>query len=150
MATATFTPNPNDDSEMWIERAAFENSAFRIWHLMFFCLSGFVSLGKLQTPTKTILSPRYQGQWCIQFSVVLVCCCARFRIPRTKQDIEADYMRKKLAKKFSERLRLIQNQDMDSLDLKKALDLVQQDYADEKLNIHLKVFDSRRPLVSIT
>lgn len=44
---ASFRPNPNAESELWIERAAFENSMFRIWHLMFFAFSGFVALSKL-------------------------------------------------------------------------------------------------------
>lgn len=52
------------------------------------------------------------------FTVILICCCVKIRIPRTKQEIEADYQRKLIARKFRQRLTLIQNQDMDSLDLK--------------------------------
>lgn len=73
------------------------------------------------------------------FPVILMCCCFKFRIPRTKQDIEADYQRKKLAAKFRERLKLIQNQDMDSLDLKRALEIIQEDYKEANENIELRV-----------
>lgn len=54
------------------------------------------------------------------FLVVLICCCIRIRVPRTKQEIEADYHRKKLADKFRQRLKLIKNQDMDALDLERG------------------------------
>lgn len=52
--------------------------------------------------------------------MILICCCVRIRIPRTKQQIEADYRRKKLTEKFRQRLKLIQNQDMDALDLQQG------------------------------
>ncbi|KAG5875910.1 hypothetical protein JTB14_028673 [Gonioctena quinquepunctata] len=93
---ATFYANPNEENELWIERAAIEGSRFRIWHYIFFCFSAF-----------TII-------------VVLVCCCVKLRVPRTKQEIEADYCRKKLAEKFRVRLKSIQNQDMDALDLERG------------------------------
>lgn len=51
---------------------------------------------------------------------VLICCCVKIRVPRTKQEIEADYQRKKITSKFTERLKHIQNQDMDALDLKRG------------------------------
>ena len=54
------------------------------------------------------------------FSVIFLCCCFRFRIPRTKQEIEADYLRKKLTKKFQKHLRVIQNSEMDNMDLKRG------------------------------
>ncbi|KAJ8983638.1 hypothetical protein NQ317_019557 [Molorchus minor] len=92
---ATFYANPNDENEPWIERAAISGYDFRIWHYIFFCFSAFTVL------------------------VVLICCCIKIRIPRTKQEIEADYMRKKLAEKFRQRLKLVQNQEMDDLDLQK-------------------------------
>lgn len=44
----------------------------------------------------------------------------KIRVPRTTQEIEANYRRKKLAEKFKERLMLIQNQDMDDVDLKRG------------------------------
>lgn len=47
----------------------------------------------------------------------MLCCCVRFRIPRTKQDIEADYQRKKLARKFRQQLARIQNAELDDMDL---------------------------------
>jgi hypothetical protein len=62
------------------------------------------------------------------FSVIFLCCCVRFRIPRTKEEIEADYVRKKIARKFRRHLRLIQNADMDEMDLKRALDRVRAEF----------------------
>ncbi|RZC40227.1 transmembrane inner ear expressed protein [Asbolus verrucosus] len=109
---ATFYANPNDTHDPWIEQAAF--NGFRNWHLMFFCFSSLVVL------------------------VILICCCLKFRIPRTKQEIEGDYRRKKLAEKFQERLRQIQNQDMDVLDLQQALKLIQEDFDQENAKIALE------------
>ncbi|KAF5291414.1 hypothetical protein FQR65_LT01725 [Abscondita terminalis] len=102
---ASFKPNPNTDSEIWIERPISEELSFRIWHLIFFCFSGIVVL------------------------VILICCCIKVRVPRTKQEIEADYQRKKIAMKFREKLKLIQNQEMDAMDLKR--DIIQEDLSKE-------------------
>lgn len=53
--------------------------------------------------------------------VVLLCCCFRFRIPRTKQEIEADYQRRKIVKKFRKRIQKFENAEMDGeMDLKKG------------------------------
>lgn len=54
------------------------------------------------------------------FTVVLLCCCVNFRIPRTKQEIEADYIRKQIARKFRRRLHLIPDSEMDEIDLIKG------------------------------
>lgn len=54
------------------------------------------------------------------FPVIFFCCCIKFRIPRTKQEIEADYIRKKITRKFKKQLKLIHNADMDEMDLKKG------------------------------
>ncbi|CAG9865273.1 unnamed protein product [Phyllotreta striolata] len=107
---ATFYANPNEENEIWIEQAAFD-SRFRVWHYIFFCFSAFT------------------------IAVVLFCCCVKIRVPRTKQEIEADYCRKKLAGKFRHRLKLIKNQDMDTMDLERALQIIQDDYAEEKSKI---------------
>jgi len=53
-------------------------------------------------------------------AVIMVCCCIRFRIPRTKQEIEADYQRKQITKKFREKLQQIKNSEMDDMDLQKG------------------------------
>lgn len=50
--------------------------------------------------------------------VVMVCCCFRFRIPRTKQQIEADYQRRKITNKFRQQLETIQDSKMDAMSLK--------------------------------
>ncbi|XP_063982486.1 transmembrane inner ear expressed protein [Diachasmimorpha longicaudata] len=57
--------------------------------------------------------------------VIGLCCCIRFRVPRTKQNIEADYVRKKLTKNFRRELSKISNGEMDEMNLRKALEKVQ-------------------------
>ncbi|CRK86554.1 CLUMA_CG000191, isoform A [Clunio marinus] len=66
--------------------------------------------------------------------IVLLCCCFRFRIPRTKQEIEADYQRRKIVKKFRKRIQKFENCEMDAeMDLKKAaLEKIRADFANEK------------------
>ena len=49
-----------------------------------------------------------------------LCCCIRFRIPRTKQEIEADWIRKKITKNFRTELSKISDKEMDKMDLKKG------------------------------
>ncbi|XP_063238341.1 uncharacterized protein LOC134539920 [Bacillus rossius redtenbacheri] len=82
----------------WLEQPLV--GGFRTWHIMFLSFASLLAL------------------------VVLLCCCLRFRIPRTKQEIEADYVRKKIARRFQKQLQSIANSDMDDMDLKKALDRV--------------------------
>ncbi|KAK5641814.1 hypothetical protein RI129_010361 [Pyrocoelia pectoralis] len=108
---ASFQPNPNKETEIWIEKPISDDLGFRIWHLLFFCFSGVILL------------------------VILICCCIKIRVPRTKQEIEADYQRKKIAVKFREKLKLIQNQEMDAMDLKRALEIIQEDLRNEHQNI---------------
>uniref|UniRef100_A0A7G3B2X2 Transmembrane inner ear expressed protein n=2 Tax=Lutzomyia longipalpis TaxID=7200 RepID=A0A7G3B2X2_LUTLO len=82
------------DEPEWLEDEAL--GGFRVWHLIFLSASGALSL------------------------IIVLCCCFRFRIPRTKQDIEADYQRRKIARKFRERLACIHNSEMDAMDLQKG------------------------------
>ncbi|KAL5286032.1 hypothetical protein ACFFRR_007611 [Megaselia abdita] len=97
-------------SDSWLEQELIEG--FRVWHVL------AIGFG-------TALA-----------FVILGCCCCRFRIPRTKQEIEADYKRKQLAKKFKEKLILISNTDMESMDLQGAVNIIQGEIAREmeKLN----------------
>ncbi|XP_069983697.1 uncharacterized protein [Penaeus vannamei] len=50
------------------------------------------------------------------------CCVFKCRVPRTKQEIEADYIRRQLAQKFHRQLNIINNSEMDEMDLLKALE----------------------------
>lgn len=43
---ATFLPNPNYETEPWIERPAIEGANFRIWHVIFFCFAGCLAISK--------------------------------------------------------------------------------------------------------
>ncbi|CAH0400991.1 unnamed protein product [Chilo suppressalis] len=54
----------------------------------------------------------------------MICCCFRYRIPRTKQQIEADYQRRKITSKFRQQLETIQDSRMDAMSLKDALELL--------------------------
>ncbi|XP_044738633.1 uncharacterized protein LOC123300185 isoform X2 [Chrysoperla carnea] len=57
----------------------------------------------------------------------MVCCCVKIRIPRTKQEIEADYQRKKLTREFQKQLKQIKNEEMDIMDLKRALETIHKE-----------------------
>ncbi|KAF7266613.1 uncharacterized protein LOC143206815 isoform X1 [Rhynchophorus ferrugineus] len=123
--SSTFEANPNGENEPWIEKAAFEGLKFRIWHIMFFCLGAFGIL------------------------VVFFCCCIRIRVPRTKQEIEADYKRTKITGKFRKRLKFISNQDMEAINLQKALEIIIQ--ADYKNNQSVEaLMDPKSPETDTT
>lgn len=78
----------------WLENEAFPG--FRIWQLAGIILSVLLSI------------------------VIGLCCCIRFRVPRTKQEIEADYIRKRITRSFRRELSKISNTEMDEMDLRKG------------------------------
>lgn len=80
--------------EEWLEDEALPG--FRVWQLAGIVLSILLSI------------------------LIGLCCCIRFRVPRTKQEIEADYIRKKITKNFRQELSKINNIEMDDMDLKKG------------------------------
>lgn len=43
---ASFRANPNDENEPWLEKAALDDYGFRVWHIMFFAVTGFFSIRK--------------------------------------------------------------------------------------------------------
>ncbi|XP_002090808.2 uncharacterized protein LOC6529841 [Drosophila yakuba] len=96
----------DDDSdifdEMWLESVVI--AGFRVWHIIAAVLGVLLLI------------------------MIMVCCCIRFRIPRTKQEIEADYQRKQITKKFREKLQQIKNSEMDDMDLQKVCARIQSDY----------------------
>ncbi|CAL8074141.1 unnamed protein product [Orchesella dallaii] len=92
----SFTVNEEEPDE-WLEETVWYG--LRMWHVI------FMSIG-------TVLS-----------FVILLCCCFKFRIPRTKQEIEGDYVRRRIMRKFRKRLKAIQNQELDEMDLKKGATL---------------------------
>lgn len=83
-----------DAVPQWLENEAFPG--FRVWQLAGIILSVLLSI------------------------IVGLCCCIRFRVPRTKQEIEADYIRKKITKSFRNKLSKISNTEMDEMDLQKG------------------------------
>lgn len=125
----------------WLEKESY--GGLRVWHLGFFGFSGFVCVGlwhfsilhhnntfsstsmtfhfvltKIsQTNSKIVLNYWFSH---LLFIVVMLCCCFRFRIPRTKQEIEADYQRRCIARNFRERLANIKNCEMDNMNLQKG------------------------------
>ncbi|KAM3965729.1 uncharacterized protein ACR2FA_000053 [Aphomia sociella] len=90
----------NSEEPEWLEKRIV--GELRLWQIMFLSLAGVASL------------------------IVMVCCCFRFRIPRTKQQIEADYQRRKITSKFRQQLETIQDAKMDAMSLKDALDLLHE------------------------
>ncbi|GAB1869684.1 Transmembrane inner ear expressed protein [Camponotus japonicus] len=95
-----------DAVEQWLENEAF--SGFRVWQLVGIILSILLSI------------------------IVGLCCCIRFRVPRTKQEIEADYIRKRITKSFRNELSKISNTEMDEMDLQKALERIRSDFEDHE------------------
>lgn len=71
----------------WLEQVVFGD--FRIWHIMFSCLG-----------ILTVIA-------------VLLCCLFRCRIPRTKQEIEADYTRRKITKLINTHLTKIKLEELE-------------------------------------
>ncbi|XP_066974345.1 uncharacterized protein [Macrobrachium rosenbergii] len=72
--------------------------SFRRWHVLFLsCLTGLAI-------------------------TMFFCCLFKCRVPRTKQEIEANFVRRNLAKKFHRQLKIIHNSEMDEMDLLKALE----------------------------
>ncbi|CAG4960048.1 unnamed protein product [Parnassius apollo] len=90
----------NSAEPEWLERNVI--GELRVWQILFLCLGGITCL------------------------VVMLCCCFRFRIPRTKQQIEADYQRRKITSKFRQQLKTIQDSKMDAMSLKDALELLHE------------------------
>jgi hypothetical protein len=82
-----------EDTQLW-EKELF--LGIRVWQFVGIVLSVFLSI------------------------IIGLCCCIRFRVPRTKQEIEADYIRKKITRKFRRELSKISNKDMDEMDLQKG------------------------------
>lgn len=80
--------------EEWLEDEAL--AGFRVWQLAGIILSILLSI------------------------LVGFCCCVRFRVPRTKQEIEADFIRKKITRSFRRELAKISNVEMDDMDLRKG------------------------------
>ncbi|KAM8717310.1 hypothetical protein ACLKA7_004073 [Drosophila subpalustris] len=94
-----------DPKEAWLEKITV--GGFRRWHIIASVLGILMSI------------------------MIMVCCCIRFRIPRTKQEIEADYQRKQITKKFREKLQQIKNSEMDDMDLQKALAYIKLEQYDD-------------------
>lgn len=80
--------------EEWLENETL--AGFRVWQLAGIILSIILAI------------------------TVAFCCCIRFRIPRTKQNIEADHIRKIITQSFRKELAKISNTDMDEMDLRKG------------------------------
>ncbi|XP_013104309.1 transmembrane inner ear expressed protein isoform X2 [Stomoxys calcitrans] len=97
-----------DPETAWLESTTI--GGFRVWHIIAICLGILMSI------------------------IIMVCCCIRFRIPRTKQEIEADYQRKQITKKFREKLQQIKNSEMDDMDLQKAIEYILSNYLIKQCN----------------
>ncbi|GAB6030475.1 hypothetical protein CHUAL_007339 [Chamberlinius hualienensis] len=96
--TASTTP----DTQPWIEHKVLV--FFRLWHMMFLCAGGVLTL------------------------IIFLCCCFKCRIPRTKQEIETDYRRKKVTRKFRRELDNMQMEEIDIKDIRSVLDKVRDTF----------------------
>ncbi|OQR79173.1 hypothetical protein BIW11_05923 [Tropilaelaps mercedesae] len=87
----------------WLEKSVI--AGFRVWQLMFMSCAG-----------ATVI-------------IVVMCCFMKCRVPRTKQEIEADCHRRELTLQFRKQLNRITMDDMTFL---KALDKVRVAFEDEE------------------
>lgn len=84
--------------DQWLEVVV--TGGFKVWHIIFIIIAFVVTL------------------------VVIYCCFHRCRIPRTKQEIEADLMRSNMTNKFRDFLQELPNEPTTFLEaLKKVLEL---------------------------
>lgn len=66
---------------------------------------------------------QFFGAWCLVVicKIILLNIHCDFRTPRTKQEIEADYQRRKIVRKFKKKLQKFEDTEMDpEMDLKKG------------------------------
>ncbi|XP_011315408.1 uncharacterized protein [Fopius arisanus] len=105
--------------EKWLEDEAL--AGFRVWQLAAIVISIILTL------------------------IIGLCCCIRFRIPRTKQNIEADSVRKKLTNNFRRELSKISNGEMDEMDLRRAIEKVRAalDVEADDLNTEMVITDKK-------
>ncbi|KAL1427978.1 hypothetical protein MTO96_000318 [Rhipicephalus appendiculatus] len=92
-----------EDTADWLEQDVI--AGFRVWQLMFLSLGGLIVV------------------------VVVMCCFMKCRIPRTKQEIEADFHRKKLTQVFRKHLNKV---PVEEVEFKLALDKVKALYEHEQ------------------
>lgn len=119
--TSTMMP-PNATEEIpWVEKTIV--GGFRVWQVLF--LAGAVLLGgsklrQQRTVLKSFLNTHSNEYVNHLLLVITLCCCVRIRIPRTKQEIEADFRRKQLSKRFKQELKRIRNSELDVMDLRRG------------------------------
>ncbi|KAI4499864.1 hypothetical protein M0802_005120 [Mischocyttarus mexicanus] len=89
------------DEEGLLETEIFQG--FRIWHFGGMILSILLSI------------------------VIGLCCCIKFRVPRTKQEIEEDYIRRKVTRTFREELSKLNLSKMDEMHLRLAIDAIRNE-----------------------
>ncbi|KAL3221892.1 hypothetical protein MRX96_029202 [Rhipicephalus microplus] len=92
-----------EDTADWLEQDVI--AGFRVWQLMFLSLGGLIVV------------------------VVVMCCFMKCRIPRTKQEIEADFHRKKLTQVFRKHLNKV---PVEEVEFKLALEKVKALYEHEQ------------------
>ncbi|XP_023222942.1 transmembrane inner ear expressed protein-like [Centruroides sculpturatus] len=92
-------------TSFWLEQPVI--AGFRVWHILFLILAGIIAV------------------------IVFLCCFMKCRIPRTKQEIEADYIRKKLTRRFR---CFLDQLTMDDMNLRLALEKVKDLYDSNEIN----------------
>ncbi|KAG8199535.1 hypothetical protein JTE90_009376 [Oedothorax gibbosus] len=97
---ATLALIPKND---WMEKEVI--MGFRVWQLMFLAMAGLITV------------------------VVLLCCFMKCRVPRTKQEIEADFKRKEITRRFRFLLDRVQIEDTS---LRTAIEKVNELYTNRE------------------
>ena len=92
--------------DQWLE--VMVTGGFKVWHIIFIIIAFVVTL------------------------VVVYCCFHRCRIPRTKQEIEADLMRTNLASKFRDYLQEFPNEPATFVEVLKRVQELEEKAAESE------------------
>lgn len=101
----------------WVETTI--AGGFRIWQVLFLSGAVLLAVGIWQLGYGESLA--IYDLFVCTVTVIILCCCVRIRIPRTKQEIEADFRRKQLSKRFKQELKRIRNSELDVMDLRRGI-----------------------------
>ena len=71
----------------------------------------------------------------LSFLVVTICCFIRFRIPRTKSEIEANAKRQQLLKNFRAKLRDLKAADLDDMDYRRGENVIENQLRHQFIDI---------------
>ena len=103
----------------WAEQTI--TGGFRMWQVLFIAGGALMMLSPFCSKVFCVHNRcNHYSNYNFLIQVIVMCCCFRIRIPRTKQEIDADFRRKQLAKRFRQELKRIRNSELDVMDLKRG------------------------------